>query len=324
MLLRIFRTSQPLSWILIILLITVLRIVLFSFFHESAHSFDNKLISSNILNQFVENLPWLSHIISTIYILFSGLFFNRIAQDLNLLSGIHYLLFFMFGIFVSFYPENLILSPFVIAIPLLLLSFHLIMTQFKGTLPMGIVYNASFFIGLASIIYFPSSILLIILIWSLIYLNQTSWRHFIIALIGFSTPVLFFDTVTFSFSLPFEYISNYWSNQFQLISLTNYLPAYSTYTILGLIILQSFIYFKTVSKSIIKIRKALHLSFWYLILGILMNGFMVQPFPNMTNVVLIPLSILFTIFHLEVKRWWVSDLFFIALIGGLISSYLYA
>ncbi|UTW64858.1 hypothetical protein KFE94_09190 [bacterium SCSIO 12643] len=323
MLLRIFRTSQPLSWILIIVLITILRVVLFSFFYESEQSFDNKLISSNILNQFGSGFPWISHITSTIYILFSGLFFNRIVQNLNLVSGIHYLLFFLFGIFISFYPENLILSPFVTAVPLLLLSYHLIMTQFKGMLPMSIVFNASFFIGLASMIYFPSAILLAILIWSLIYLNQTSWRHFFIAVIGFGTPALFFDTIVFSFSLPVEYIFSYWSDQFQPLDLKNYLPAYATYTILGLILLQSFIYFRTVSKSIIKIRKALHLSFWYLILGIIFNGFLSAPFPNMVNAIIIPLSMLFTIFHLEVKRWWISDLFFIALIGSLVSSYLY-
>lgn len=322
MLLRIFKTSQPLSWILIVMIISVLRLVLFFLFHTEVHLIDNDFFSHQLLNKLNTNFPWSSHFISTVFVLFSGLFFNRIAQNLNILNGIHYLLFLFFGILISFQIENLSLSPLILATPLMLICFNLILIQFQGTLPLGHVFNASFFIGLASLIYFPSTLLLIILVWSLVYLNQTTWRHFILALLGYSVPILFFDTLIFSFSLPLEYISSLWALQYHSFDINNFTPLYATSAIISLIVLQSSLYFRSISKSIIKIRKALSLSYWYLILGLLFNGFLVILYPNLIGIIILPTTILFTVFHLEIKKWWASDLFFILFIGTMVLTYL--
>jgi hypothetical protein len=134
--------------------------------------------------------------------------------------------------------------------------------------------------------------------------------------------MLFFDTTIFSFSLHLDYLSSLWTAQFHTFNLNNYTPIIATSTIIGLIIFQSSIYFRALSKSVIKIRKSLSLSFWYLILGLLFNGFLVLIYPNIIGSIILPISIRFTVFHLEIKKWWVSDLFFILFIGTLVLTYL--
>ncbi len=323
MLLQIFKTSQPLSWILIITIIIILRAVLFFTVNIQLHPIENETITSGFTLQFANSIPWLSHLVSTLIILFSGLFFNKIAQNINILKGIHYLLFLFFGIFISFNPENLLLTPFVISVPFSLFSLNLILSQPKGSVSLASLFNASFFIGLGTLIYFPSIALFPILMISLFYLNQPKWRYFLVASIGFLTPWLFNDAILFSFSVDQALIFSSWSTNFTAFQVSNYFPFYASLLLFGLILFQSYFYIRVTSNSIIKIRKTLFLILVYLIVGTVFNGFIYTHSMNLLNLILFPVAILFTVIHLEIKKWWLRDLLFLILLVNFSLSYLY-
>jgi len=322
MLLRIFKTSQPLSLILIIAIIIILRVVLFFITDYYIQPIEIESSIRFFTSQFAINIPWLSHLVSTLIILFSGLFFNKMAQNIKILKGIHYLLLLFFGIFISFNPENLFLTPFIISIPFSLFSLNLILTQPKGIVSLSSIFNASFFIGFGAIIYFPSIALFSILIISLFYLNQPKWRYFFVSLIGLLTPWLFNDAILYSFSINQELIFSYWVQNFTTFQITNYFPKYPSILLLGLVVFQSIFYIRAASKSIIKIRKTLFLVLVYLIVGIVVTGFIHTNSLNLHNLILFPISLLFAVTHLEIKKWWLSDLLFIILLANFTLSFL--
>ena len=321
MILRIFKTSQPLSWILIVLLIVVLRVLLFTFLYEPVEVTETSNLFGLWIEQFNAFYPWLSHVLSTVIVLFTGFYFNKIAQSVNILNGINYLLVFFTGIFMSFYPVDLVLSPMIITTPILLYSYFLILDQPKGNVRAPLVFNSAFFIGFAGLLFFPSGLMLLILLFALGYLNQSSWRPFVIAIIGVLTPWLFFDVLVFTFgSVEFLKI-NEWSTHFEGFQISNFEPFIFTLGFLSLVLVHAVLYFRASSHSIIKIQKSLMLNFIYLLISIVFTGFFTDAENYLVGLLIIPVSILFTVFHLETKKWWVSDLAFIALIGLMYVNY---
>ena len=322
MLLRIFKTSQPLSWILIILLMVIMRSILFTFFFTPVYIPKNVSIADQFSFFLASNLPWLSHLLTLLIIIPSGFLFNKIAQDVNLFKGIHYLLFLFFGVFISFSPSNLILSPFIMSLPLILWSLGMILTQSKGQIQLASVFNASFLIGSALLIFAPNVLMFVILLISLFYLNQATWRSIVIAFLGITTPLLFHDILFFSLNIDESLFSTTFLSSIGAFSLAQYQPLKSIGVLLLLILIQIPTYYLSASKSIIKIRKALFLNLYFLILGILFTGFVYGNLGSLVNIILLPISILFTSIQLEIKKWWLTDFIFFVLLGSMALNYL--
>ena len=321
MILRIFKTSQPLSWVLIVLLIVALRVLLFVFFYPPVEVSETTNLFGLWVQQFNAFSPWVSHFLSTVIVLFTGFYFNKIAQSIRILKSINYLLVFFTGIFMSFYPADLVLSPMIITTPILVYSYYLILDQPKGMIQVPLVFNSAFFIGLAWLLFFPAGWMFLILLIALGYLNQSGWRPFVIAIIGFLTPWLFFDVLVFAFgSVEFLKIND-WKTHFEGLQISNYAPFYFSLSFVGLVLFHAVLYFRASSHSIIKIQKSLMLNFIYLLIAVVFTGFFTDAKNYLVGLMVIPVSILFTVFHLETKKWWVGDLAFLGLLGVMYWNY---
>lgn len=322
MLLRIFKTSQPLSWILIILILTVVRFILFLFFYNESFIPLNQSVTSGFIHYLSGNLPILSHFVSLLIIIPSGFLFNKIAQDVNLFKGIHYLVFLFFGLFSVFDPVNLVLSPMLLSLPLILFGLAMILKQSKGKISLPNVFNASFLIGLATLIYPANFLVFIMLIISIFYINNANWRSILVAIVGVITPWVFHDTILFSFAVdapPFKETLNQFFGRFTVGDIK---MKYGILVLTGLILLQLPKFFSVSAHSIIKIRKSLFLMLYYLLLGIAVSGFLTDSLQTMVSIIIIPVSILFTVFQLETKKWWIGDVVFLGLIASITLNYM--
>ncbi|MFT4754837.1 MAG: hypothetical protein ACI85Q_002399 [Salibacteraceae bacterium] len=321
MLLRIFKTSQPLSWIIIILLLILSRATLFSLFFSPNYVTEPLSITSNLTYFLGFNYPVLSHILSLIVIIPTGFLLNKIAQNVNLFKGIHYLLFMFFGLFTLYGPYNLVLTPFLLGLPLVLFSLAMILTQGKGEISLATVYNASFLIGLSTLIFLPNIIVFAILISSVFYVNSVTWRAVLVAIIGMITPWIFHDVLLFSFDSETELFKTILTRAIVPFSISNFHPNTSNLLLFGLLAIQVPSYFSSASKAIVKIRKPLILMLFYVAIGTLFNGVLDQNMGSLINVIAIPTAIIFTSFQLEIKRWWLGDLVFISLLGAIFLNY---
>lgn len=322
MLLRIFKTSQPLSWILILLLLVLVRAVLFYSFFEESFAIESGSFAGSFTGFLGINYPVISHVLSLAIIIPSGFFYNKIAQDVNLFKGIHYLLFLFFGVFTLFNPYDLVLTPTLISLPLMLFSLAMILTQSKGTISLPNVFNASFLIGLATIISPVNFIAYFILVIGIFYLNNATWRSIFISSIGIFTPILFHDLLIYSFQWDVAYFMESFGSIFHSFSFSWLGSPYSIMTLIGILVLQLPTFIANTSRSIIKIRKSLFLILYYLIIGIIFSGFITNNHISLATILILPISVIFTAFQLELKRWWIGDFIFIGLLVSVALNYL--
>ncbi len=322
MLLRIFKTSQPLSWILILSLLIIGRAVLFSLFFDLSYLPENVSISGDITHYLALNQPWISHILGTLILIPSGFIFNKIAQDIPFFKGIHYLLFFFFALFSVYSPANLVLTPFLLSIPILLLALAMTLSQSKGKISLATIFNASFLIGIGTLLYFPNIILFGMLLISLFYLSKITWRSFFVVFIGLFTSFLFHDALAFSFHHPSYYLSQ--SIHLYLTPFTTeyFTPLISSVAFITLSFIQLPLFYSTSAKSIIKIRKSLFLILFTFILGLVFALFIQSSSGQWVNIIFLPISIVFSLFHMEVKKWWLGDLAFLGLLTCIVMNYL--
>ena len=323
MLLRIFKTSQPLSWIFIIVLLVVLRGILFFTFFNDTHLPENVSFTGHLCTWMATISTVLSHLLSLIIILPSGFFFNKIAQNANLFKGIHYLLLLFFTLFLSYSPANLILTPFIISVPILLFSLAMILSQTKGKPSLATIFNASFLIGIATAIYTPNILLFAVLFISLFYLSKVTWRSVFVAFIGVTIPWLIQDVMAFTFNQPQYYTQPVFAYYLPFAAINHLAPIKTSFAIVLLLFAQLPVYYISSSKSIIKIRKALFILLYYLILGLVLSVFVQADFGQWINIIILPISVVFTLFQLEVKKWWLGDFTLLLLITCLAMNYLY-
>ncbi|MBK7029346.1 MAG: hypothetical protein IPH45_09090 [Bacteroidales bacterium] len=110
---------------------------------------------------------------------------NDIHSRDNFLSAI-FLLFFL-----SWNPALLLLHPLLPASLLLLFAIHTLMRIYGQQDPLRQVFSASLSIGIASLFYFPSVYLLLLIWFSFMTYRITTWREWIITLIGYLIPFVY-------------------------------------------------------------------------------------------------------------------------------------
>ena len=322
MLLRIFKTSHPLAWILIILILIIIRAILFAFFFNESHIIESTSFTAGLTHYLALNHPVTSHVLSLFIIIPSGFFFNKIAQNANLFKGIHYLLFFFFSIFSFYSPENLVITPFLISFPLTLIGLAMIFNQTKTKNSLPNIFNASFFIGLSSLIYPPNTLFFLILLISLFYLNSATWRTITVAIIGTLTPLFFHDTLVYALNIDISTFKTFSTNFFGSFSISSLPSTNSSLLLFVLLLTQIPSFFISSSKTINKIRKPLLLMLFYFGIGLVFTGFTKYNHPILFNILIIPITIIFTSFQLEVKRWWITDIVFLGLIAAITINYI--
>ena len=122
---------------------------------------------------------------------FNALFLNYIVIEFGLLPRNSLLTAFAFILLISYSSEITNFYPVLPAIFFILLSLLNVFKSYSHKEPYYYIFNASFFIGLASLFYFPIIIFVIWLCLSLIINRIYSWREWTITIIGAIVPYLF-------------------------------------------------------------------------------------------------------------------------------------
>lgn len=86
------------------------------------------------------------------------------------------------------------LSPALVAMPFLILSLDSIFASYRKDYAEGEFFMASFFIALATIVYLPSLIFMLMIIFSILVMRTFSWREWVTMLAGLSVPLAFIVT----------------------------------------------------------------------------------------------------------------------------------
>lgn len=210
MFIRFFNSSFPIQYLLLLLFEAILWI--------GALINPTELISPESTTPFYNFLVGVfnnqqTHLLILAFLLtyFNALFLNYIVIEFGLMHRNTLLPSFAYILLMSYSPETTNFYPVLPAIFFLLLSLINVYKSYAIKEPYYYIFNASFFIGIASLFYLPI-ILFVTWLWlSFIVYRIYSWREWTITMIGAFVPYLFLAVYYFWYdeiiSVSIEYYS---------------------------------------------------------------------------------------------------------------------
>lgn len=130
-------------------------------------------------------------IISLLLIIVSGLIINQIIIA-NEISGKTTMLGMFFFVLLNIsMVSNVVMNPFLWVSFFLLLMLKELFKLPKTETTIPIIFNASIYLGLASLFYYPSLVIILVIWVSLMTFRINNWREYVIVPIGVLLPLFF-------------------------------------------------------------------------------------------------------------------------------------
>ncbi|MGB0404323.1 MAG: hypothetical protein ACPGEG_09520 [Salibacteraceae bacterium] len=182
----------------------------------------------------------------------------------------------------------------------------------KSTYPNNLVFDASFLVGLLSIIYFPLVFLLPVVWVSIFYSSKISLKAFVLSIVIFLVVIYMASGVFFLFDLPVSFSFEAWSSK-NLMHLA--LVQKVILAVVGVVLLFSIPkYLDALRLNKILVRGHLSLLLWSFIpISIAFLGIN-QPAPNLLAFLSFPFGILTALLFLKMTKRIVSNILFFSLV----------
>jgi len=211
-------------------------------------------------------------------------------------------------IFISFFPALVLELELILSSSICLLMLYIILTIYNQTSVMLLVFVSSILLGLASALYYPFAVLVIVLLMAISFFRSFEIREYIIAAIGILLPFFYLYSIAYlgdsKIAIPDFYILLF-SYEFLSFSLGG--------ALLFLLSFISFVYvFITRSKLVVRQRNQLLIVMTFILVAFLMTFFL----PKQGAIVLLaaPLSLCFQIFYQNFNKKWILDLYLLLLL----------
>lgn len=273
----------------------------------------------------LDNLPFVilnktaAFIVSFILIGLQGVYLNYIVNEFKLIKKNTFLPALFFVVLNSGASFLLEFTPIIIVNTLLLVVMHLSFLVYNKDTAFSISFNVGFLLSLASIIYFPI-IIVIPLFWIVLsYLKPFNLREFVISILGFLVPVIFYVLYYFLLDrlielVPFDYGYQVFKNDKEGLELTFF------YVVIALGVFTGLNTAKTISSHVVSVRK------YFLILSLLIFLLMATRFFTKDEtasyvLVTVPLAVFFADFFNTIKRKWLAELLFVCLLVSIVVGY---
>jgi len=199
------------------------------------------------------------------------------------------------------------LSPALIGGFFLFFAIDFIFRTYRLEYASNEIYLSGFFIALAGLVWIPFLYFLVLLFISLIILRTFNIREWIVALLGFLTPLFFLFVFYFVF-MPEQNNSLLLNFVFaELTQVEKFVqPDYPYYIFLSflliLIIISSIKLIGNYQSKKIKTRKYFEINWWYFLIGVLVFSVFKRGSIEIIYIVSIPVSFLFTEYFYSVRN----------------------
>ena len=213
MLVNLFKTKTPLAIFSFPLLIALLGLQVFV---NRGSVYLAVYEWQKVLFEWSNQLLWLHYLLTVVVIYMSGLELNRVVNNYGFYSKNTYLPGLVYGFALSTF-DQFSFSIATLAYGFLIFGLGYLLRINRQDSAISHVFKASIFFGAAGVIN-PFVAPIIILPWLvLLVFRSFIWREWIMALIGFALPWLYYYVVYFFFSgsfiIPFNWKSELDMNQ---------------------------------------------------------------------------------------------------------------
>jgi hypothetical protein len=314
-----FKNNQPLSIILLSIMMIVLWIPAFQ--NTSPIPYNNTMPLYEFYARGANNLPYIHNIIALVLVVSESILLNYILNKFEIMAKKTAMPAIFYCLLMS------CCKPLTHFYPSLFTNFFILLALFKIGLSYRIdeafssIFDASFYIAIASLFYFPS-IIIYPLIWvTLIVIRPFIWREWLISLLGLLLPYVFvvvyyFWTDKVNFLL---YDKIFFPSSDSLLTLSNQRDTFLAVAsfLLLLLILSVVHLLKGWPVNTILSRNFLVVLLWLLGLSIL--SYSMAPVFNITYLAIaaIPLAVFIANFFLMTRFKWTSEIIFITFVTAL-------
>lgn len=266
----LFKRKNPGNAILLLIYALVLKFPIFLYPRVPVASPTDGYLYSRVLN-FLLTVTGSTGIVFSLlsfFILFiQASLFNRIANHHKLFPKPNFLPGMAFILVTSLIPSWSFFSAPLLVNLLMIWAWYRMLNLYSTTQPGAAIFNIGILIGICTMLYFPSIVFAVLMLFSLVTMRPFRIREWIIGLIGVTTP--------YYFLFIFLYLGGSWNWNIVLPAVKFHLPAlpssvWITASIALLVIpfiIGGFFVQNNLNKMLIQVRKS-----WSLLLLFLMIG----------------------------------------------------
>lgn len=193
MLVNSFRNIQPFNILILFVVLILLRVpflikgpVIIE--HEYAEPLSRLLFS---MIDALEINRYFNVLITSLVVLLQALMLNRILIKYNILFKSSYLPALMYVIITGLFSSFYVLSPVLICNFFILIMLERIFSLKTNNQPLRTTFDLGLLAAINSLFYFPSIILVLIILLSLFFFRSFIWREWLAAGIGLLVPYFF-------------------------------------------------------------------------------------------------------------------------------------
>ncbi len=215
-------------------------------------------------------------------------------------------------------------SPLLLSLLFILIGLNRILKVYHQNNILSEVFDAGFYLGLASIIYYPA-VLFLISYWIFLSMNRAfSFREYFFPLMGVALPFFFLAGYFFYFDLPIEFLYPTTSENIASLISANSLTQRIFLVLTGLSFLLALPFFiKQISRSKIKTKNSKRLILMLLVnsMFIYWLSFTFFPIHNRALLMIIPLVFIIPFYYYSVSSLYRNLLFYFWIISSLLFNF---
>lgn len=315
MILKLYKSNQ--TPVLFALPLIAILLWLPSMLHPVNVEFQNL----SPLFEYIDNsIPLLmGQIISLVIVLISAFVINHIINTNDVFDRNTFLPALLYVIVMSSLKENHVLSPIVISNLFVLLALRRLFSMYRQLPCKQEVFDASVFLLIAALFYFPI-IVLFPLVWiALSVLRPFVWREWILPLISLMLVAVYLVVILFwkGQLSDWKLFANITKGQYQSLIFEFNWTFYVAFALLVVVIILSGYYMsKMITASSIRFRKLSTFSMYIVSLFIVQMVIEKLLLKNELYTLLgaIPLSVLLTFYFHNAKKEWLSGFLFYSIL----------
>jgi hypothetical protein len=306
MIVRIFKTNQVYIFAFIPLVLLLLRWP--ALIGEAPFTSSGQLPFLTDFFAWLSGYAWLSLLLSIVAITYQAYILSDIANEHRLLPYSSNLYALILALLYSVFSPQDWFSPAIFANVFSVLALKRIMDIFHQGGIQGNLFRAGIYIGIASILYLPSTFMLLILFYDLAIIRTFHWREYVIPVLGILLVYIYL-LAYFFLRTETEIMANYFMEPktfltFLDFKLINWMPAMVVIIITAL----SFIFLLTTgSKRTVRQNNLFKVVGITFVMTFALSMIYSKDFMSATTLIWPSLTMVTTYYLLGIKKKWMVE-----------------
>lgn len=313
MIFNLIKSRQPINYFLFPLIVIALWVP--AFLSAPPHQFSNLMPFYELLMQFIGDGTTFSLAVGIFLVVIEGFLLNYIIDLHKILPERNNLVAFFYVIFCSIHTAFLYPNPVIVANLFLILALGQLLMIYNQKNVLKEVFNASLLIGVASLFYFPS-LFLVVLIWSAcLTIRPFEWRNYIVSLFGPILIGLWLATYYYLNDQIPNLVLKY--SEFNNYSYGLTISGFS-FVVLALLLILAIVAFSSLlrglSKNTVRVKNLLRIIVVYFLLSVVSFFFTTNDYFSTYSLVLVSFAVYTANYFDYLKRYWVGNVIIILLL----------